>query len=63
MIRNIYFKQGYECFEQNFKNRQDFISYLKHAKTSSTFIAKTCHLMKFLGATLNGLGQNHLMKL
>ncbi len=40
MIRNIHSKQGYDCFEQNFKNRQDFISYLKTAKTSSTFIAK-----------------------
>lgn len=32
-----YSNDGYELFEQKFKSRQDLISYLKNAKTSSAF--------------------------
>lgn len=37
MISNVYSNDGYEFFEQRFKNRQDLISYLKNAKTSLAF--------------------------
>jgi len=37
MISNIYSNNGYDLFEQKFKSRQDLISYLKSAKTSSAF--------------------------
>ena len=37
MISNIYSNNGYDFFEQKFKNRQDLISYLKNAKTSLAF--------------------------
>ena len=37
MISNVYSNDGYEFFEQRFKNRQDLISYLKNAKTSVSF--------------------------
>ena len=38
MISNIYSNNGYDFFEQKFKNRQDLISYLKSAKTSLAFL-------------------------
>ena len=37
MISKNYSNNGYEFFEQRFKNRQDLISYLKDAKTSIAF--------------------------
>lgn len=37
MISNVYSNNGYDFFEQRFKNRQDLISYLKSAKTSLAF--------------------------
>ena len=40
MISNIYSNNGYDFFEQKFKNRQDLISYLKSAKPSLVFSSK-----------------------
>lgn len=40
MISNIYSNNGYDFFEQRFKNRQELISYLKNAKTSLAFSSK-----------------------
>lgn len=40
MKSSVYSNNGYEFFEQRFKNRQDLISYLKSATTSSTFISR-----------------------
>ena len=40
MISNIYSNNGYDFFEQKFKNRQDLISYLKSAKTSLAFSSR-----------------------
>lgn len=38
MQSKIYSKDGYDFYHQIFLNRQDFISYLKSAKTSMTFL-------------------------
>ena len=40
MISNVYSNNGYDFFEQRFKNRQDLISYLKTAKTSIAFSSR-----------------------
>lgn len=37
MISNVYSNNGYDFFEQKFKNGQDLICYLKNAKTSIAF--------------------------
>lgn len=37
MISNVYSNNGYDFFEQSFKNRSDLISYLKNAKTAMAF--------------------------
>ena len=40
MISNVYSNNGYDFYEQRFKNRQDLISYLKNAKTSIAFSSR-----------------------
>lgn len=40
MKSNVYSINDYNVFEQSFKNRQDFISYLKTSKTSLAFAGK-----------------------
>lgn len=40
MISNVYSNNGYDFYEQRFKNRQDLISYLKNAKTSIVFSSR-----------------------
>ena len=38
MISKVYSKNGYDVFEQCFKSREDFISYLKSARETLTFV-------------------------